>query len=48
MEWTYGIQGHPLKDLIEVNIDLLRHLLSQQFDHGAEGDIDHHFGVIPY
>ena len=32
-----SIQGHPLKDLIEVNIDLLLHLLFQQFNHGAEG-----------
>ena len=43
---TYGIQGHPLKNLIEVNIDLLLHLLPQQLDHGAEGDFDHYLDTL--
>ena len=54
MDWTfqvsntYGIQSHPLKDLIEVHIDLLLHLHPQQLDHGAKGDFDHHHHNLFY
>ena len=45
---TYGIQSHPLKDLIEVHIDLLLHLHPQQLNHGAKGDFDHHHHNLFY
>ena len=38
---TYSIQSHPLENLVEVDVDLLLHLLAQQLDHRAGGGWGH-------